>query len=57
MGKVKIISALKHKIEDVLENTEVQDIIKALGCGILDKVNLEKLRYGKICIMADADVK
>ena len=52
----KIISALKHKIEDVLENTEVQDIIKALGCGILDKVNLEKLRYGKICIMADADV-
>lgn len=56
MGKVKIISALKHKIEDVLENTEVQDIIKALGCGILDKVNMEKLRYGKICIMADADV-
>lgn len=52
----KIISALKHKIEDVLENTEVQDIIKALGCGILDKVNTEKLRYGKICIMADADV-
>lgn len=52
----KIISALKHKIEDVLENTEVQDIIKALGCGILEKVNLEKLRYGKICIMADADV-
>lgn len=53
----KIVSALKHKIEDVLENNEVQDIIKALGCGIFEKTNLEKLRYGKICIMADADVK
>jgi len=52
----KIISALKNNIEDVLENEEVIDIIKALGCGIFEKVNLEKLRYGKICIMADADV-
>lgn len=52
----KIVSALKHKIEDILENNEVQDIIKALGCGIFEKTNLEKLRYGKICIMADADV-
>lgn len=52
----KIISALKHKIEDVLENAEVQDIIKALGCGILDRVDTNKLRYGKVCIMADADV-
>lgn len=52
----KIISALKHKIEDVLENAEVQDIIKALGCGILDRVDTSKLRYGKVCIMADADV-
>ena len=52
----KIVSALKHKIEDVLENNEVQDIIKALGCGIFEKTNLEKLRYGKICLLTDADV-
>lgn len=51
----KIINALKNVLEKVLENEEVQDIIKALGCGILDKVNLKKLRYGKIGLAADAD--
>lgn len=52
----KIISALKNDIDDVLANEEVIAIIKALGCGIFEKINLEKLRYGKICIMSDADV-
>lgn len=51
----KIINALKNVLEKVLENEEVQDIIKALGCGILEKVNLKKLRYGKIGLAADAD--
>lgn len=51
----KIINALKHPLEQVLENEEVQDIIKACGCGILDKINVKKLRYGKICFAADAD--
>ena len=51
----KIINALKNKLEEVLANEEVQDIAKAVGCGILDKVNLKKLRYGKIIIAADAD--
>lgn len=51
----KIINALKNALEEVLENEEVQDIAKALGCGILEKVNIKKLRYGKIAIAADAD--
>lgn len=51
----KIINALKNPIEDVLENEEVKDIAKVCGCGILDKVNLNKLRYGKIAFAADAD--
>ena len=51
----KIINAMKNPIEDVLDNEEVKDIAKACGCGILDKVNLAKLRYGKVCFAADAD--
>lgn len=51
----KIINALKHPIDQVLENEEVQDIIKACGCGIFDKIDIKKLRYGKICFAADAD--
>lgn len=51
----KIINALKNSLEDVLDNEEVKDIAKACGCGILEKTNVKKLRYGKICFAADAD--
>lgn len=51
----KIINALKHPIEDILDNEEVRDIIKVCGCGILDHVNLAKFRYGKVAFAADAD--
>lgn len=51
----KIINALKNPIEKVLENEEVKDIAKACGCGILDRVKLNNLRYGKIAFAADAD--
>ena len=51
----KIINALKNPLDEVLDNEEVKDIAKACGCGILDKVNVNKLRYGKICFAADAD--
>lgn len=51
----KIINALKNPLEEVLDNEEVKDIAKACGCGILNKVNVNKLRYGKICFAADAD--
>nr|MDK6642521.1 toprim domain-containing protein [Escherichia coli] len=39
-----------------LKNNEVQAIITALGTGIHDEFDIEKLRYHKIVLMADADV-
>ena len=52
----KIINALKNSEEKVLTNDIVMDLLKALGCGILDKYDVRKLNYGKICIFTDADV-
>jgi DNA gyrase subunit B len=40
----------------VLANTEVQAIISALGTGIHDEFDIDKLRYHKVVLMADADV-
>lgn len=51
----KIISALKNNLDDVLANEEVKSIFSALNCGILDKYDSKKLRYGKVGIMTDAD--
>ena len=51
----KIINALKNPIDEVLANEEVKAINMAMGCGLLDKINTSKLRYGKIFYAADGD--
>jgi DNA gyrase subunit B len=52
----KILNVEKARIDRVLQNNEVQAIIAALGTGISEDFDLEKLRYHKIVLMADADV-
>ncbi|MBO5355422.1 MAG: DNA topoisomerase (ATP-hydrolyzing) subunit B [Clostridia bacterium] len=52
----KILNVEKINPAKVYANQSVQPIIQALGCGIGDEFDLEKLRYGKIILMADADV-
>jgi len=52
----KILNVEKARIDKVLGNAEVQAIISALGTGIHEEFSLEKLRYHKVVLMADADV-
>ncbi|MBQ2876396.1 MAG: DNA topoisomerase (ATP-hydrolyzing) subunit B [Clostridia bacterium] len=52
----KVLNVEKSRLDKVYSNTSLIPIIQALGCGIGDDFSLEKLRYGKIIIMADADV-
>ncbi len=52
----KVLNVEKSRIDKVYGNQSIQPIVQALGCGIGDEFDIEKLRYGKIIIMADADV-
>jgi DNA gyrase subunit B len=52
----KIINVEKARIDKVLQNTEVQALISAFGTGIQEEFDLNRLRYHKVVLMADADV-
>lgn len=52
----KIINVEKARIDKVLQNTEVQALISAFGTGIQDEFDINRLRYHKVVLMADADV-
>ncbi|HEY1317762.1 MAG TPA: DNA topoisomerase (ATP-hydrolyzing) subunit B [Gaiella sp.] len=52
----KIINSEKNRINKVLSNNEIQAMITAIGTGIADEFDLEKLRYNRIIVMTDADV-
>jgi DNA gyrase subunit B len=52
----KILNVEKARLHKILENLEIQALISAIGTGIGEEFDLSKHRYGKVAILADADV-
>ena len=52
----KILNVQKARLNRILENEEIRNIFTALGMGFGETLDITKARYGKVIIMADADV-
>lgn len=51
----KIVNTVASSSSKLNENKELSDLVSALGCGFGDSLRLERLRYGKVIILTDAD--
>ncbi|MFC6768324.1 DNA topoisomerase (ATP-hydrolyzing) subunit B [Natrinema soli] len=54
--KGKILNVEKHRLDRILENDEIRNMITAIGAGIGDEFDVENIRYKKIIMATDADV-
>ncbi len=54
--KGKILNVASASTEKLRQNQELRDLVEALGCGIGDRYDATKLRYGRVIILTDADV-
>jgi DNA gyrase subunit B len=52
----KILNVERARIDKMLKNAEIQALISAIGAGVADDFDLEKIRYHKVIVLADADV-
>jgi DNA gyrase subunit B len=52
----KILNTERARIDKILDNNEIKALISALGTGIHEEMAVDRLRYGKVIIMTDADV-
>ncbi len=54
--KGKILNVEKHRLDRILENEEIRNMITAIGAGIGDEFDIDEIRYKKIVMATDADV-
>jgi topoisomerase-4 subunit B len=52
----KILNVASASADKLRQNQELRDLIEALGCGVGDRFDRSRLRYGRVIIMTDADV-
>jgi topoisomerase-4 subunit B len=52
----KILNVASASADKLRQNQELKDLIEALGCGVGERFDAKKLRYGRVIIMTDADV-
>ncbi len=52
----KILNVASASTEKLRQNQELRDLVEALGCGVGERFDRSRLRYGRVIIMTDADV-